>query len=153
MKNTGVIKCIDNVGRIKIPVELCNSLDIKTNDTIDFLQNEKKIILNKIYSNCIFCNSEKNILNFKNKKICKNCINMIKRRKYMDNLKEKEIELKNRAYKLIEKTKKSYQKYLMERKFLVSLEYLELESFEDYTFFNAKISEIETRVDSDMEKK
>lgn len=79
MKNTGIIKYIDTLGRVKIPIELCEFFDIKTNDYIDFSQKGKNIVLQKNYSSCIFCHSQKNILDFKNKKICQNCINNIKR--------------------------------------------------------------------------
>ena len=79
MKNTGIIKYIDNLSRQKIPIELCEFFDIKANDYIDFSQKGKNIVLQKNYSSCIFCHSQKNILDFKNKKICQNCINSIKR--------------------------------------------------------------------------
>ena len=71
MKNTG----INSIGRIKLPIELCESLDIKTNDHITFLREGKQIVLGKSYSDCIFCHSKENILDFENKKICQNCIN------------------------------------------------------------------------------
>lgn len=71
----------------------------------------------------------------------------------MEILKEKELELKKRAYILIEKTKKNYEKYLEERKFLLSLEYLDLKSEEDYDLLNKKIAEIEFKIGSDIDKK
>ena len=61
-------------------------------------------------------------------------------------MKWRELNLKNRAYQLIEKTKKSYKKFLEERKFLLSFEYLELKDEEDYIFFNSKLCEIEAKV-------
>ena len=71
----------------------------------------------------------------------------------MEILKEKELELKKRTYILIEKTKKNYEKYLEERKFLLSLEYLDLKSEEDYDLLNKKIAEIEFKIGSDIDKK
>lgn len=79
MKNTGIIKCIDILGRIKIPIELCELFDIKSDDDIIFSQKGKELVLHKNYSTCIFCNSTENILDFENKKICQRCINEIKR--------------------------------------------------------------------------
>lgn len=75
MKYTGITKYIDSIGRIKIPNEICQSLDIKFGDSICFTINENKIILNKVNNKCIFCNSQKNILEFMDKKICRKCIN------------------------------------------------------------------------------
>ena len=153
MKNTGIIKQIDALGRMKIPSELCDFFNIKHNDDIIFSQKGKKIILKKSCSYCIFCHSSKNILNFKGQKICNNCIKTIKRGRTMEILKEKELELKKRTYILIEKTKKNYEKYLEERKFLLSLEYLDLKSEEDYDLLNKKIAEIEFKLGSDIDKK
>ena len=75
MKYTGIIKHIDSIGRIKIPNEICQTLDIKLGNSIYFTIDEDKIILNKVNNKCIFCNSAKNILEFMDKKICKKCIN------------------------------------------------------------------------------
>lgn len=75
MKYTGVIKYIDSIGRIKIPIEICEILDIKFGSSICFTINEDKLILNKVNNKCIFCNSAKNILEFMDKKICKKCVN------------------------------------------------------------------------------
>ena len=75
MKYTGVIKYIDSIGRIKIPNEICQTLDIKFGSSICFSIDEDKLILNKFNNKCIFCNSTKNILVFMGKKICKKCIN------------------------------------------------------------------------------
>lgn len=75
MKYTGIIKHIDSIGRFKIPNEICKTLDIKFGNSVCFTIDEDKLILNKVNNKCIFCNSQKNILEFMDKKICKKCVN------------------------------------------------------------------------------
>lgn len=79
MKSTGIIKHIDFLGRFKIPKELVKFYNINPGDKLQINKNGRMLILKKEEEyNCIFCYSSKNIQDFKNKKICKNCIKKIK---------------------------------------------------------------------------
>ena len=78
-KSTGICKNIDKLGRFKLPKELQNILNIKSNDSMVIsLQGNSKIVCQKEEDKCIICNSNKNMYSFMGKKICKSCINKIK---------------------------------------------------------------------------
>ncbi|MBR6034347.1 MAG: AbrB family transcriptional regulator [Clostridia bacterium] len=78
MKFTGIIKSVDQLGRFKIPRECLESHNIDTNTPLKIFRRGKTIIIQKEMHNCIFCSSIENILTFKDKYICKNCIKKIK---------------------------------------------------------------------------
>ena len=78
MKSTGIIRKVDELGRIVLPIELRNKMDIKTKDSIEIFVEEDKIILKKYQPCCIFCgNTENNVL-LNDKRVCKNCIEKLK---------------------------------------------------------------------------
>ena len=79
MKNTGIIRKLDEVGRIIIPKEIREHLDIHNKDLIDIYVNAENIVLKKINPNCIFCGKNENLIKFKEKFICSSCITLIKR--------------------------------------------------------------------------
>ena len=74
MKSTGIVRRIDELGRIVLPIEIRNTLDIKNRDALEIFINESQIILQKYEPSCIFCGSEKEVTYFKGKLICKACI-------------------------------------------------------------------------------
>lgn len=75
-----ILKKIDSVGRLVIPMEIRNTLNWKTNDEIELINQDDKLILKKHYSklkSCCICNSDKNLQQFKDKFICSNCLKEI----------------------------------------------------------------------------
>jgi transcriptional pleiotropic regulator of transition state genes len=80
MKSTGIVRKVDELGRIVIPIELRRTLDIEEKDALEIYVNEAEIILKKYEPACIFCDSVKGIVNYKGKNICQDCLNEIKRR-------------------------------------------------------------------------
>ena len=78
MKSVGIVRRIDNLGRINIPKELTKRFNIKDGDPMEVLVDEDKIILRKYKSRCTFCGSTDNIISYQNKIICSICINDIK---------------------------------------------------------------------------
>lgn len=78
MKSLGIIRKLDELGRIVIPMEIRKSLNIKEKDPIEISVNNNCIILEKKENSCIFCNSVHNIEEFNSKYICKNCKNKLK---------------------------------------------------------------------------
>ena len=78
MNNTGITRPVDNLGRVVIPVEIRNQLEIKEKDKILFLTEGKDIILRKHQQECIFCGKQKELTDFKEQKICKKCYEEIK---------------------------------------------------------------------------
>ena len=78
MKSTGIVRKVDELGRIVLPVELRRMLDIDIKDPLEIYVDDGCIVLKKYMPACIFCGNAKDIYNFKGKKICPNCINEIK---------------------------------------------------------------------------
>jgi len=78
MKSTGIIRKIDELGRVVIPIELRTNLGIKVKDSIEIYVDNQNIILKKHEPNCIFCGSSKNTSNILNKLICRSCLEKLK---------------------------------------------------------------------------
>lgn len=77
MKSTGVVRRTDNLGRIVLPVELRRILHIHPKDAVEIFTEGQNIILRKYEPSCIFCEETKNVVNFKGKNICRNCLDEI----------------------------------------------------------------------------
>lgn len=75
MKTTGIIRRLDELGRIVIPKEIRKKLEIEERDPIEILVDSRSIILKKVEANCIFCGNSKDLVNYKDKLICKKCLN------------------------------------------------------------------------------
>ena len=73
MKSTGIIRRVDELGRVVIPIEIRNQFNIVEKDPIEIYVEGSSIILKKFEPNCIFCGNTKNLLNYQDKLICKNC--------------------------------------------------------------------------------
>ena len=74
MKSTGIIRKVDELGRVVIPKETRKKLDINERDPMEIYIDGRSIILKKLETNCIFCKSNKNLIKFKDKLICKKCL-------------------------------------------------------------------------------
>ena len=79
MKSTGVVRKLDDLGRIVIPIELRRTLDIGLRDTLEIFVEDDKIILKKYHPACIFCNDARDVIPYKDKLICKNCLEQLKK--------------------------------------------------------------------------
>lgn len=77
MKATGIVRRVDELGRVVIPIELRNKFDIKEKDPIEIYVEGSSIILKKYEPNCIFCGSSKNLVDFNDKLVCEKCIEKI----------------------------------------------------------------------------
>jgi transcriptional pleiotropic regulator of transition state genes len=78
MKSTGVVRRVDELGRIVLPIELRRSLDINIKDPVEIFVDNERIILQKYIPSCIFCGSADNIVIFNGKRICSDCLDEIK---------------------------------------------------------------------------
>ncbi|MCK8817085.1 AbrB/MazE/SpoVT family DNA-binding domain-containing protein [Natroniella sulfidigena] len=74
MKSTGIVRKVDELGRVVIPIELRRTLNIENKDALEIYVDKEKIILKKYQPACIFCNNADNITNFKGKNICPECL-------------------------------------------------------------------------------
>ena len=74
MKSTGIVRKVDELGRIVLPIELRRTLGIEEKDRIGIFVDGESIILRKYQPACIFCDNAKDIINYKGKNICPDCI-------------------------------------------------------------------------------
>ncbi len=74
MKSTGITRPVDALGRVVIPMEIRENLDIKTKDLLEIFVQGDKIVLKKHSDACIFCDSEDDVVTFEDKKVCKSCL-------------------------------------------------------------------------------
>ena len=74
MKSTGIVRALDSLGRVVLPIELRRSLGLGEHDRVEILAEEGQIILRKFEPNCCFCGSGKNLKEYKDKLICEKCI-------------------------------------------------------------------------------
>lgn len=75
MKSTGIVRRIDELGRIVLPIEMRRILGISEKDPIEIFTEAESIILRKYQAACIFCDSAKNTVIFHGKYICSDCLN------------------------------------------------------------------------------
>ena len=73
MKATGIIRRVDELGRVVIPIELRNQFNIVEKDPIEIYVDDSSIILKKYEPNCVFCGSTENLVEYKNKLVCEKC--------------------------------------------------------------------------------
>lgn len=73
MKSTGVVRKVDELGRVVIPIELRRTLGIAEKDALEIYVDQEKIILKKYEPACIFCGNADNITHFRGKNICQEC--------------------------------------------------------------------------------
>jgi len=78
MKSTGIVRKVDELGRIVIPIELRRTLDIEEKDSLEIYMNETSIVLKKYEPACIFCGNSKNVTVYKGKNICPKCLDEIR---------------------------------------------------------------------------
>ena len=78
MKSTGMIRRVDELGRVVIPKEIRNKLDIEEKDPMEIYVDGPSIVLKKFESNCIFCGNTKDLIEYKGKLICKKCVDSLK---------------------------------------------------------------------------
>lgn len=74
MKSTGIVRKVDELGRIVLPIELRRTLDIEVKDALEIYVDGSQIILKKYEPACIFCGNAKNVIHFKGKNLCEDCL-------------------------------------------------------------------------------
>ncbi len=79
MKSTGIVRKVDELGRVVIPIELRRNLDIDIKDALEIFVDGEHIILKKYAPACIFCGQAKDVENIKGKNVCPECLGELKR--------------------------------------------------------------------------
>ena len=77
MKSTGIVRKVDDLGRIVLPVELRRTLDISERDELEIYFESDRIVLQKHESSCLFCGSSHGLVTYRGKHICQSCVKNI----------------------------------------------------------------------------
>ncbi len=80
MRNTGVRKTIDDLGRIVLPKEIRTSLGFDIRSTVELYVDEDKLIITKSKSACIICGSNEDLVDYKGKAICQECVDDLQKK-------------------------------------------------------------------------
>jgi len=81
MKSLGIVRRVDELGRIVLPVELRRAMHIEERDALEIFTEDDMIILKKYEPTCIFCQDARDVQNFKGKNICPRCLAELKAQK------------------------------------------------------------------------
>jgi transcriptional pleiotropic regulator of transition state genes len=79
MRDTGIVRRVDELGRIVIPMELRRTLGINVKDPIAIFTEGDRIILEKYRGSCALCGSETDVTAVKDRGVCAKCVKDIKR--------------------------------------------------------------------------
>lgn len=79
MKNTGVCKTVDDLGRIVLPKEIRKSLGFDIRSSVELYVEGDSLIIKKAKSHCVFCATNDNLVDYNGKMVCQDCINNLKK--------------------------------------------------------------------------
>ena len=74
MKPIGIVRKVDELGRIVVPIELRRTLDIAERDELEIYLDDDKIVLRKYEPSCIFCASSRELVSYRGRNVCTECI-------------------------------------------------------------------------------
>lgn len=74
MKSTGIVRKVDQLGRVVLPVELRRSLGIDIKDPLEIFVNEDEIILRKYVAGCHCCGETENLVSVYGLDLCPSCL-------------------------------------------------------------------------------
>ena len=78
VKSTGIVRKVDELGRIVLPIEMRRTMDIAEKDSLEIYVEGSSVILKKYKPRCIFCDATKDITVFKGKNVCPKCLKELK---------------------------------------------------------------------------
>ena len=79
MKSTGIVRQMDSLGRIVLPIELRRTLEIAEKDALEIFVDGNMIVMKKYEPHCTLCGSSKDLTQFKGRNFCASCIAQIKK--------------------------------------------------------------------------
>ena len=83
MKSTGIVRRIDDLGRVVLPVELRRTLNLEVRDPVEifivhiFIDGDA-IVLRKYDAACLFCGAPRDLLSYRGKQICRSCLRQLR---------------------------------------------------------------------------
>jgi len=79
MKATGIVRKVDELGRIVLPIELRRTLNIEIKDPLEIFVDDEYIMLKKYEPACVFCGNAKDVVTIKGKNVCGSCVSELKK--------------------------------------------------------------------------
>jgi len=73
MKSTGIVRRIDTLGRIVLPIEIRRIMDMDIKDPLEIFVEGETIILEKYKPRCVFCSKTADVTQYKEKSVCAEC--------------------------------------------------------------------------------
>jgi len=74
MKSTGIVRRVDEFGRISLPVEMRKTMGLEEKSPVEFFVEGNAIIIKKYAPSCVFCGETERVVEYLGKLVCKNCI-------------------------------------------------------------------------------
>ena len=74
MKATGIVRKLDQLGRIVLPKELRDEFEIHRDTPVEIFTEGRDIILRKYQPGCVFCGSVKDVIRYKDQNVCEMCV-------------------------------------------------------------------------------
>lgn len=75
---SSITRQLDALGRVVIPIEMRRNLNIANRDPVEIYAEKDSIIIKKAGDSCVFCGSTENLLTFKDRCVCSECIMQLK---------------------------------------------------------------------------
>ena len=79
MKSFGIVRKIDELGRLVLPIEVRKRMDLSSGDGVEIFIERDRIILRKYEPACIFCGDADDVITYNDKKICRHCLETLKK--------------------------------------------------------------------------
>lgn len=80
LKANGIVRKIDELGRIVIPMEIRNTLELRSRDSVQISLEDERIVLTKFGESCVFCGSREKLKTCMGKQVCQKCANEAKKK-------------------------------------------------------------------------
>lgn len=80
MKATGIIRKVDELGRIVLPIELRRTMDIAVRDELEIFIDNDRVVLQKCeqHGSCVFCGSNQELQSYRGKNVCRDCLDKMR---------------------------------------------------------------------------
>lgn len=79
MKSTGIVRKVDELGRVVLPIELRRTLSIAEKDALEIYVDGERIVLRKYEPACIFCGNAEGVQSFRGKNVCPDCMDAMRK--------------------------------------------------------------------------
>lgn len=74
----GIVRQLDELGRVVIPKEMRNVLGIKARDDLELTIDEEKVVIKKVKRSCAICGTEEDLIDIDSKSVCRKCAKKVK---------------------------------------------------------------------------